>query len=135
MRIFVPLLFLSFAAQAADPNLKISVSASTNTKPYEYAITPNGKVVGTAKTLPVALTNKLFRDARAAGQLDQVEIGHCMKSASFGTSTTVEFNGHTSPDLSCGSPNANAEALWSDVKQVVTYLRAGSLTSTGASHP
>ena len=134
-RIPAILILLSSAALAADPDLKITVSPSTNTKGYDVSISPTGKVEGTSKTLSKQLTDKLFRDARSVGAVDQIAAAHCMKSASFGTTTMVQFNGRTSPDLSCGSEDPKAAALWEDVKQALAYLNAGSRVSTAESHP
>lgn len=54
--------------------------------------------------------------------LDALAHGHCMRSASFGTTTTVTFGGAASPDLSC-APDPAARDLAGTVAAIVNGLR------------
>jgi hypothetical protein len=113
------------AAEAA----LIRNSGSTNTQPYTIAVKPDGSavvVVGSGapeeRRLPPAQTAALFEQLRAAAPLDALAHGHCMRSASFGTTTTVTFGGVTTPDLSC-APGPGTRALADTVAALVAGLR------------
>lgn len=70
--------------------------------------------------VPKAVADQLFRDLRSAkGQPTGAQA--CMKSASFGTTTVVEYHGWTTPDLECGG-NGFVIALGSDVHKVAALL-------------
>ena len=70
--------------------------------------------------IPKAVADQFFRDLRTAkGQPTSAQP--CMKSASFGTSTIVEYHGWSTPDLECGG-NGFVIALGSDVHKIVALL-------------
>ena len=101
----------------------IRTSGSTNTAPYEIVVVPSGDatIVQSRSETHVRLaspqTRWLFYRLARAAPLDTFPAGHCMKSASFGTSTTLDWNGHHSPDLSCpgGDPALRELARIADV--------------------
>jgi hypothetical protein len=89
-------------------------TGSTNTEPYTIVVTPDRKAVVTrggttvTKELSRATTRWLFSHLAAAAPLERLRMRMCMKSASFGSSTTIAYRGHRTPDLSCGGdPAAN----------------------------
>ncbi|MBV9612940.1 MAG: hypothetical protein JO091_10730 [Acidobacteriaceae bacterium] len=70
------------------------------------------------------LCRRLFEDLKAIGPLDRVPVVHCMKSASFGSRITVEFDGAKSPDVSCpGASDPHLEALEKDAREILGAAR------------
>jgi hypothetical protein len=108
---------------AAVDTAVIRQSASTNRAGFSIAVPRTGEamlVVGDAqRSVPVdpALAAKLYADLGRAGDLDALVVEHCMKSASFGSTTVIAFHGKASPDLQCAADavgqalNADAEAI------------------------
>jgi hypothetical protein len=71
-------------------------------------------------------TQQLGQLLRAAGDLSRLKPqGHCFKSASFGTTTTISAGGKTSPDLTC-CHTAQAKNLLRFVSDTYRKLTAGS---------
>ncbi len=69
---------------------------------------------------------RLYSDLNAAQPLSSLPEPRCMKSVSFGTTLTLQFNGQKTPDLSCGDGgNSSLRALIRDVKEVVAAFGAG----------
>jgi hypothetical protein len=68
-----------------------------------------------------ALVRKLIDDASAAKNGGAIG-GACMKSASFGTTTVVQYHGWTSPDVECPG-GGFVIALGSDAKKIVAALK------------
>jgi hypothetical protein len=104
-------------------------SGSTNTQPYTISVSPDGSAVLTvgsgapeARRLPPGQAEALFHALRAATPLDALAGGHCMRSVSFGTSTTVTFGGAITPDLSC-APAPAARDLAGAVDAIVAGLQ------------
>ena len=54
------------------------------------------------KTLGEAQAKWLFAKLKADEPLSSLAVGRCMKSASFGSVTTIAFEGQSTADLSCG---------------------------------
>jgi hypothetical protein len=115
--LFVLLALLQAAPSPAavptdDPSAAvIRNSGSTNTLPYTIVVHPDGSADVTTdetavrRTLPKEMVSGLFEKLAAANPLDALPAPHCMRSASFGTSTTIAFGGRRTPDLNCaGSP-------------------------------
>ena len=95
-------------------------TASTNTDCERFLVAPSGQVsfVIGDKTgqgmLQAPLTKNFFAAIKAAEPLSKLPIKpHCVKSASFGTSTFVSLDSQKSPDLSCPG-NAKAKQLFDD---------------------
>ncbi|HZO93974.1 MAG TPA: hypothetical protein VFB22_09380 [Candidatus Baltobacteraceae bacterium] len=92
-------------------------SGSTNTAGYQLTVNEDGTAalvqgdVTLKKQIPALLVRRFFDDLRAAGPVDALQAGACMKSASFGTTTRILYRGKTSPDVSCPSPSAQTRAL------------------------
>ncbi len=96
----------------------ISNTGSTNFAGYTIQVWSDGS--STAGRIPAALVQKFFSDAKAARGL-QPAGPHCMKSASFGSATSVWYHGWTSADLEC-SGAGTLQALAADVHQIVSTL-------------
>ena len=101
----------------------IENSGSTNTAPYSLKVWSNGNAafvtragVARAFSVPISVTARFFRDVQAA-RSNPGTAGHCMKSASFGTSTYVLWHGWRSFDLSC-LPRGAQFALAADVRAI-----------------
>jgi hypothetical protein len=105
-------------------------SGSTNSYGYTITIGSDGKAsvtmqkrgesaVGTPKpfTVPAATTARFFSDLAAARKGHAVTVP-CMKSASFGTSTHITWQGWTSPDLSCPPKDGLGNALVTDMAAI-----------------
>jgi hypothetical protein len=92
-------------------------SGSTNTAAYTLVIAPDGSATlaqdGAAQPEVVAAPQArwLFEKLHEAEPVDSLGSGHCMKSASFGTSTVVTWNGRSSSDLSCDDNPTSRELL------------------------
>jgi hypothetical protein len=105
------LLFDPTAAPSLADTVLILNSGSTNTSSFTVAVSRDGSLdIGihgsvTKKHVSKKLANQLFADIARAGSLSALPQGHCMKSVSFGTETTIVYNGETSPDLSCVQSN------------------------------
>jgi hypothetical protein len=81
---------------------------------------PTGQPV--TQSVPKELVQKLLADAKAA-KLSGNAIGRpCMKSASFGSATVVQYHGWTSPDLECPG-DGFVIALGSDAKKIAAALQ------------
>jgi hypothetical protein len=80
-----------------------------------------------AGTLPQTLVAQFFNDLRTALHAHPV-AETCMKSASFGTTTVVQYHGWTSPDLECGG-DGHVIALGSDAKKIAAQLHVQSVQS------
>ena len=124
------------AAHAADDAAVIVDSGSTNTAGYRIIVERSGKAAytqmprrygrpsdeqPTSKTRDVAseLVKRFYADLDAARPFSELPRQGCMKSASFGTTLTIEFAGERSPDLSCGDRgNAKVKALIEDVSEI-----------------
>jgi hypothetical protein len=115
------------AGSVADGGALISNSGSTNTLPYTIALRPDGSAVVTVgaatrrQSVPRADAAELFAELRDAMPLGGLTHAHCMRSASFGTSTTVTFGGEATPDLNCPGDPAS-RGLAAGVARVVDDL-------------
>jgi hypothetical protein len=92
-------------------------SGSTNSAGYRLRVYADGTTAlqqadaAVRKHVPLELVNRFFADLRAAGPLDALPHGSCMKSTSFGSSTMVAYRGKISPDVSCPSASPAERAL------------------------
>jgi hypothetical protein len=128
---FVSSLVIATCVAAAPPQgATIVNSGSTNSFGYTIAVRSDGtgtltmqsrgeSVAGAAKsfTLTAATTARFFSDL-AAARKGNVAPSSCIKSASFGTSTHISWQGWTSPDLSCPPNDSLGEALVRDVDAI-----------------
>jgi hypothetical protein len=102
-------------------------TGSTNAAGYRIVVQRDGQaeyVLGGVRKkvqLSAQKTESFFSDMSAAMPLSGLRAGHCMKSASFGSSTFVWWRGKRSPDLQCAA-DPKATALYSSVSKVATEL-------------
>lgn len=118
---------LAVAATGRD-GANIRTSRSTNTQPYDLKIWSDGTgafVPQSGATVPFKVTqslaNRFFADVRAA-RANPGTPGRCMKSASFGTTTTVVWHDYTSVDLQCPPLTPAVAALAADVKAIAAKV-------------
>ncbi len=133
-----PLCVFSLKVLAQTPQLQtlslqepafIIDSGSTNTCPFTISVLPLGKVTYTvcnrkgAGEIKVKTAMKFFNDILAAKPLSKLPVSDlCVKSASFGTSIEVKYQGQTSPDISCSDGNLKVINLESDVYSIENEL-------------
>ena len=136
-------LALAIVVAAASPSpsppttATIVVSGSTNTLPYKIVVQANGsasvEVRGRApavKKLSSAAAKSFFEDLHAAAPVDAIKTQPCMKSASFGTTTHVLYDGKQSPDLSCATGDA-AQRVNADINAITSELDVSTLKRPG----
>jgi hypothetical protein len=112
--------FLAHAAEQRDGAI-VRNSGSTNTAPFAITVwsDASGEVrvqdgAPRAFAPPPDTVARFFSDLKAA-HANPGTPQHCMKSASFGTSTTVAWHGWISPDLQCPPSSPAISALAQDV--------------------
>ena len=126
------------ARPTVPPDAAVIVnSGSTNVVGYRIVVRPDrsasiaiGSGAAQGKTLSAAATQALFKDLAAAAPVDALEHEPCMKSVSFGSTTTIEYKGRRSPDLSCSSGN-KAERVSADIATIVGELGADAVPRMG----
>ena len=123
---------LSIAAQRDAAT--IHNSGSTNTAGYTITLWSDGSgnvsmQSGNPRAIAIApaLTTRFFNDLRAA-RAENGPVQHCMKSASFGTTTIVAWHAWQSPDLQCPAFSANMGALAKDVQAIEAAAGVGAGT-------
>jgi len=105
-------------------NAVIVNSGSTNLAGYRIEVAPDGHALvtqGTATrsvTIAAQLATQLYADLAAAGPLDALPTQPCMKSASFGSRTTLAYKTKTSADLQCGQLSPAGRALAADAAAI-----------------
>jgi len=121
----------SCVAAAPIDTAVIVNSGSTNSYGYTIHLSSDGKATvalqargaapGTPKpfTVPAATTATFFSDLAAARKGDATTVP-CMKSASFGSSVHISWQGWTSPDLTCPPKDSLGDALITDVGAIRT---------------
>ena len=70
---------------------------------HVFSATRAGQMIGPAQPgrVSVALAQTFFSNVKAAKSNAPIASQSCMKSASFGSATVVQYHGWTSPDLEC----------------------------------
>jgi hypothetical protein len=124
------------SSPAIDPSRQspgvavIERSAATNLAGFSITVTRAG--VATVRSgltnrfidLKQELARQLYADLDRAGKLGELPTGHCMKSASFGTTTTIAYGGERSPDLQCAQ-NAVERSLDADAQTILRTATTG----------
>jgi hypothetical protein len=118
------------AATSSAQQATIVNSGSTNTAGFKITVGSDGRATsvmqnraGIAQSSVHAFTvtpkqaSGFFANLKAAKAAPSAE-GGCMKSASFGSSTRVQWQGWNSPDLECPSDDAAIKALAGDVSAI-----------------
>jgi hypothetical protein len=141
------LIGLSPSLPAAD-SATIIDSGSTNRAGFQIDVSRSGKAVyavdarrtarlsdaheaspakppkPVSKRIPSALLKRFYADLGATSAAPAGEGTGCIKSASFGSTLTVEYNGHTSPDLNCGDHgNTEVRALIRDTGEIIKLFK------------
>jgi len=103
-------------------------SGSTNTAGYLIVIhadysadIADGRGGTTKKSVAEPQAKWLFAKLKADLPFTQLGAGHCMKSASFGSFTTIVYNGETTPDLQCPGSDETRE-LNRTIGVIITQL-------------
>jgi hypothetical protein len=103
-------------------------SGSTNIAGYKIVVRPGGAatvVIDGApdrdQQLSAATSGAFFKDLAAATPLSGLAAQPCMKSASFGSRTTIEYKGERSPDISCPMTGIG-QSLGADVERITSEL-------------
>ena len=82
--------------------VELSGKTQTSVEPRGRSTPAAETPAPTAGMIPAMLARRLYSDLDAARPISLLPPQHCLKSASFGTRLTIEFDGETTPDLSCG---------------------------------
>ena len=104
---------------------------ATGSVGYDYKATkPSGpnsitSIYAKTSTIPKDRAKKLFQDLAAAMPLTSLPVRHGMRSASFGTQTTITYKGQQSPDLTFASDPRTA-ALKADIDAITKSLHVGN---------
>jgi hypothetical protein len=99
-------------------------SGSTNRAGYRLRVFADGTTalqqgdVPLKKRIPQTLATHFFADLKAAGPLDKLQLPHCMKSASFGSTTQIGYRGVMSGDVSCFGDSQTVRALSIDATAI-----------------
>lgn len=133
-RVALSFLFISLTAvSATNPKITITRTGSTNTVGFEVIVEETGSASIQPQAQAVrhvklsSSTAAEFTKNVAAGPLSALPAGHCMKSASFGSSLFITRGDDRSPDLSCpNQPDSRAASL---KKQAEDILRAAQKAS------
>ncbi len=128
--LFGGLAFAALGGAAPLENAVIANSGSTNSLAYKITVSSDGAATlavenasgapqSAAKnfSVPAATTTRFFADLAAARKGNAATV-HCMKSASFGTTTRITWQGWTSPDLDCPPKDDLGTALVNDVDAI-----------------
>lgn len=113
-------------------------SGSTNAPGYTITVWTGGRATvqtiskagapaGGVRTsaVPRSLAAQFLNEAAAARRENAAAEPGCMKSASFGSTTTVSWHGWTSGDLACPQTGAHARVLAAVVGQIARVTAAG----------
>lgn len=111
--ILVPVVAVAALAAGARDGATITNSGSTNIPGYTIKIWSDGTVSSPqARTTHIdqTLAARFFADSKAGKSAGTIGRKTCMKSASFGSVTTVQYHGWSSGDLECpGNPAFSSE--------------------------
>lgn len=112
-------------------------SGSTNTSGFRIVVDRSGQAdykTTTRKNAPQTdersvnkhrqisreLVDRFYSDLEAAKPLSSLPEQRCMKSASFGTTMSIEFAGEKTPDLNCGDGgDPKLQAIIRDTNDIV----------------
>src|SRR5215471_2886790 len=115
--------------QAQSPEATIVNSGSTNLPGFRIAVKRTGvaemnkRGKSAQRKLAPETIERFYADLKAAEPLAALPKVYCMKSASFGSSLSVEIASDKTPDLSCGDGgNAAMRNLIRDVQEIVALF-------------
>jgi hypothetical protein len=120
----------------------INVSGSTNTFPYSITVYQDGSAKAavegstSSETLPPKTVNivQLQGLLNQIGDVSKIANGSCAKSVSFGTTTTISYNGNTSGDLQCLKDDSTEPRADKDLAAFVANLQAEVKINTSRVH-
>lgn len=122
----------ALAAAGVPDGATITNSGSTNSAGYVIKIWSDGRgsiTIGSGNATSFTVTHdvaqRFFADAKAA-RANPGAPGHCMKSASFGTTTSVKWHGWTSVDLQCPPLDPAVSALARDAQAIEAAAGIGT---------
>lgn len=93
--------------------------------PRKYGPQSSAPTEPTRRKLPDALVQRFYSDLQSARPLAGLPRERCIKSASFGTTTVIQFSGEETPDLSCpNARNAHTQALLRDVEEIRGFFQS-----------
>lgn len=118
-----------FAGNA--PQAIVEDSGSTNIPGLRVAVDPDGQATVEERNgqihhvrLDQHLVDRFMSDLKETGPLSAFPARHCVKSVSFGSRMTVQFNGEASPDLNCpGASDPRMDALQKDAHEILAAAR------------
>jgi hypothetical protein len=128
---------IGVAAAPSRDNAVIVNTGSTNTPGYKISVWSDGSAsvtmshrdgspAGSPKSFSVApATAARFFSDLAASRAGKAVTAPCMKSASFGTSTHINWNGWVSPDLDCPPNDSLGDALVRDYQEILKASGVG----------
>jgi hypothetical protein len=90
--------------------------------------------VGRATSIDPQLVTRFYADLERAGDLAKLAVDHCMKSASFGSTTIISYNGEDSPDVQCAG-DAAGRALNADAEAIARAALTGAPVSRRRTQP
>jgi len=122
------LVFLSVCALPVGAQVTVIDSGSTNSPGMRMTIEQAGQGATVERKdgskqrvkLKKDICDRVVQDLEAAGPLDELPVGHCMKSVSFGKSIFIEYKGVRTPDLSCRQSDPRAAALKRDALEILS---------------
>lgn len=130
IRLYAAVLGLAVLLAAAPrDNAVIVDSGSTNAPGHNIQVWSDGAASittqargaspgpATSFSVPSSTAARFFGDL-AAARKGNVATVPCMKSASFGTTVRITWQGWTSPDLTCPPKDALGQALVTDVNDI-----------------
>ncbi len=130
MEFWLLFILMPLVLSASGPEATIIDTGSTNRPGLRVTFDREGHATVARREevwhiqLPDHLCNRFMRDVNAAEPLHDLPTRHCMKSASFGSSMFIEFNGARTRDLSCSpQPDARAAALQKDANEILQQAR------------
>ena len=140
--ISIAVLLGAASLSAASAPAVILNSGSTNTAGFRLAVEKSGDAEyapvprkygpqssppsePTRRKLPDALVQRFYSDLESAKPIASLPRERCMKSASFGATTIIQFGGEETPDLSCpNARNAHTRALMRDVEEIRGFFQS-----------
>lgn len=121
---------------AVDNTATIENSGSTNAMGWRVTVHPSGTVdyqvlkdvpgaaaTAAPTTIPKALADRFFAHLKKAAPLGKYPATHCMKSASFGVSEYIGYQGQKSPDVSCPDYDKRLQPVVQDARDIARVLK------------
>ena len=123
--LFIPMLFFATKPQATiidtGSTNRAGLRVTIDTEGHATVEAPGGEV--RRAQLPQDMCRQFLENVKASSPLNALPARHCFKSASFGSSLFVEFNGARSPDLSCPGQDEHAAALQKAAQEILASAR------------